>query len=332
MDSVDIEVLTAIASWKIQGKEVTLVTVAKTWGSSPRPAGAMLAIREDGLVCGSVSGGCIEDDLIRQIKNNQLKVDVPQVMTYGVSSEEARKFGLPCGGIIQLVLEKVSSLSLVENIIQKIQLGELFAKKLNLSTSAIQLISDFSDEFQFDGDQMIVPFGPRYRVLIIGAGQLSKFFAQIMLGLGFQVIVCDPREEYCDTWDIQGAILTRNMPDDVVLEIKPDTRTAIVALTHDPKLDDMALLEALNSEAFYVAALGSRRNNLKRKERLKEYFSITDEALDKLYGPAGIYIGSKVPSEIAVSIAAELIAAKNGVHKKYPRLAEIKESLASLAV
>lgn len=328
MDSVDIEVLTAIASWKKQNKEVVLVTVAKTWGSSPRPAGAMLAIREDGLVCGSVSGGCIEDDLIRQIKNNQLKVDAPQFMTYGVSSEEARKFGLPCGGTIQLVLEKISSLAMIEEIIQRINLGELFAKKLDFNTGAIQLLSDFSDEFQFDGDEMIVPFGPRYRVLIIGAGQLSKFFAQIMLGLGFQVIVCDPREEYYDTWDIQGAILTKNMPDDVVLEINPDPRTAIVALTHDPKLDDMALLEALNSDAFYVAALGSRRNNAKRKERLKEYFDISDEALDNLYGPAGIYIGSKVPSEIAVSIAAELIAAKNGVHKKYSRLAEVKELLA----
>ena len=329
MDSVDIEVLTAVSKWRKQGRQVTLVTVGNTWGSSPRPAGAMLAVRDDGLVSGSVSGGCIEDDLIRKIKDKSLIVSKPEVTTYGISSEEARKFGLPCGGTIQLVLESVQSPILIEQMILKINNGELFAKKLNIENGDVQLVNEFSDEFQFDGKAMVVPFGPRYRVLVIGAGQLSKFFAQIMLGLGFQVIVCDPRDEYFDTWDVEGVVLTRNMPDDVVLEIKPDTRTAIVALTHDPKLDDMALLEALNSSAFYVAALGSRRNNIKRKERLKEYFQIPEEALEKLHGPAGLYIGSKIPSEIAVSIVAELIAAKNGVQKKYPKLAEIKDSLIS---
>ena len=327
MHSEDIDVLTAMVNWKKHGKKVTLVTVVKTWGSSPRPAGAMLAINEDGLVAGSVSGGCIEDDLIRQIRNKTLIITNPQSMTYGISSEEARKFGLPCGGSIQLVAENIESLSLVETTIKKINSGELFSRTLNIITGEVRLSIDSSDEFQFDGVEMIVPFGPRYRVLVIGAGQLSKFFSQIMLGLGFQVVVCDPREEYYDTWDVQGAILTKNMPDDVVLEMKPNARTAIVALTHDPKLDDMALLEALNTNAFYVAALGSRRNNAKRKERLKEHFDMSEESLNKLYGPAGIYIGSKIPSEIAVSIAAELIAAKNGVQKKYSQLADVKEAV-----
>ena len=197
-------------------------------------------------------------------------------------------------------------------MIERIEAGRLFTKVLDLNTGVVQILDQHLG-FSCDVSHLRLPLGPAYRVLVIGAGQLSKFFGQIMLGLGFRVIVCDPREEYYDNWDIAGVELTREMPDDVVLALKPDARTAIVALTHDPKLDDLALIEALNSDAFYVAALGSTRNNQQRKQRLHEHFGISDEALARLHGPAGLFIGSKIPSEIAVSIAAELVAAKNRV-------------------
>jgi xanthine dehydrogenase accessory factor len=272
----------------------------------------MLAIRDDGLLEGSVSGGCIEDDLIRQIRDGQLVIDTPRTLTYGVSAQEARKFGLPCGGTLELVLEVVKPHSQIDAMIEAIEAGVLFTKQLNLATGVVQILDQHLG-FTCDDTQLRLPLGPAYRVLVIGAGQLSKFFSQIMLGLGFKVTVCDPRQEYYDNWDIAGVELTREMPDDVVLSIKPDARTAIVALTHDPKLDDLALLEALNSQAFYVAALGSTRNNQQRKQRLQEHFGMSDEALARLHGPAGLFIGSKIPSEIAVSIAAELVAAKNRV-------------------
>ena len=149
-------------------------------------------------------------------------------------------------------------------------------------------------------------------MLVIGASQLSKYLAQIAVGLDYQVTVCDPREEYTDTWDVPGVTLVRTMPDDTVRAMRLDERCAVVALTHDPKLDDLALLEALKSPAFYVGALGSRANNAKRRERLRE-FDLSDAQIARLHGPIGLYIGSRTPPEIAISILAEVTAVKNAV-------------------
>jgi xanthine dehydrogenase accessory factor len=154
--------------------------------------------------------------------------------------------------------------------------------------------------------------GPRWRLFIIGAGPLSRFLAQVALGMDYRVTVCDPREEYRSGWDVPGVELVHIMPDDLVLEAQLDARSAVVALTHDPKLDDLALMEALKSDAFYVGAIGSRLNNARRRERLK-LFDVNDEQLARLHGPIGLYIGSKTPAEIAISIMAELTAVKNAV-------------------
>jgi xanthine dehydrogenase accessory factor len=149
-------------------------------------------------------------------------------------------------------------------------------------------------------------------MLVIGASQLSGYLAQTAVGLGYQVTVCDPRAEYADAWDVAGVELVTTMPDDAVVAMNLDERCAVVALTHDPKLDDLALLEALKSPAFYVGALGSRANNAKRRERLRE-FDLTEREIARLHGPIGLYIGSRTPPEIAVSILAEITAIKNGV-------------------
>jgi xanthine dehydrogenase accessory factor len=154
--------------------------------------------------------------------------------------------------------------------------------------------------------------GPRWRLLIIGAGQLSTFLAQMAQGLDYQVTICDPREEYAEGWNVAGVELKRGMPDDVVLEMSLDGHSAVVTLTHDPKLDDMALLEALKSPAFYVGALGSRGNTAARKQRLA-LFDLSPGEIERLHGPVGLDLGGKTPAEIAVSIAAELVAVRNGV-------------------
>jgi xanthine dehydrogenase accessory factor len=149
--------------------------------------------------------------------------------------------------------------------------------------------------------------------LLIGAGQISSFLAPMANMVGYQVSVCDPRIEYTKEWHIPDVQLLSTMPDDAVIAMNVDAHCAIVALTHDPKLDDMALLEALKSPAFYVGALGSKRNQEKRKSRLLEHFDLTQEQLERLYGPVGLFIGSKTPPEIAISILAEMTAVKNGV-------------------
>src|SRR5450755_2342685 len=313
MDSVDLEVLRKSAQWLDSGQRVLLVTVVKTWGSSPRPPGAMLAVREDGIVVGSVSGGCIEDDIVERSRREGPYITRPQAVTYGVSAEDARKFGLPCGGTIQLVLEPVSTHSRIAELLAQVEQGQLVSRRLELSTAEVVLApARAADNLQFDGEVLVTVHGPRYRMLVIGAGQLSKYLAQIAVGLDYQVTVCDPREEYTETWDVAGVTLVRTMPDDTVLAMNLDERCAVLALTHDPKLDDLALMEALKSPAFYIGALGSRANNAKRRERLRE-FDLSPREIARLHGPVGLYIGSRTPPEIAVSILAEITAVKNGV-------------------
>src|SRR5690606_1386193 len=151
------------------------------------------------------------------------------------------------------------------------------------------------------------------RMLMIGAGQLTEYLATMALFSGFSVTVCDPREEYRGAWQVPGVTLTSELPDDVVRGFRADRRTALVGLTHDPKLDDLALLEALETDAFYTGAIGSRRNQALRHAQLIEHFGQTEESLARLRGPIGIYIGSKTPAEIAVSVMAEVLAVKNGV-------------------
>ncbi|WP_028208784.1 XdhC family protein [Paraburkholderia nodosa] len=316
MDSVNLEVLRACEQWIGAGHSVLLVTVVKTWGSSPRPEGSMLVVRDDGVVSGSVSGGCIEDDLIERVRRYGVVQTRPESMRYGISADEAHRFGLPCGGTIELVLEPMVDAEDAIGIAalrQRVEAGELVARTLHMESGRATLTAASATEgVIFDGKRFVTIHGPRYRMLVIGAGQLSRYLCQIATGLDYHMTVCDPREEYTDVWEVPGTTLVRTMPDDTVLDMRLDERSAVIALTHDPKLDDLALMEALKTPAFYVGALGSRRNNAARRERLRE-FDLSDAQLGRLHGPVGIYIGSRTPPEIAISILAEVTAAKNGV-------------------
>jgi xanthine dehydrogenase accessory factor len=313
MDSVDLEVLKRSADWLDAGRRALLVTVVRTWGSSPRPPGAMLAVRDDGLVVGSVSGGCVEDDIVGRIRAGGITATKCDVVTYGVSADEARRFGLPCGGTIQLVVEPLTHESGLRALVGEIEARRLVARRLDIATGAATLVrAGAADGLAFDGKVLTTIHGPRYRMLVIGASQLSKYLAQMALGLDYQVTICDPRSEYKETWDVAGAPLVTTMPDDTVVAMALDERCAVIALTHDPKLDDMALLEALKSPAFYVGALGSRANDARRRIRLKA-LDLSDAEIARLHGPIGLYIGSRTPPEIAVSILAEVTAVKNGV-------------------
>lgn len=313
MDSINLEVLKSCEEWISDGRRCELVTVIKTWGSSPRPEGAMLAICDDGCVVGSVSGGCIEDDLIDRVRREGITRTRPEIVTYGITADEAHRFGLPCGGTIQLAIEPLSNDSRVTELLQRLSKNELVARRLYLASGAVTLgPATTGMSMQISETAMTTIHGPRWRLLIVGAGQLSRFLAHIAIGMDYHVTVCDPREEYRDGWQVAGVEVIHAMPDDLAIEMKLDSHSAVIALTHDPKLDDLALMEALRSDAFYVGAIGSRVNNAKRRERLK-LFDVSDAQLRKLHGPIGLYIGSKTPSEIAISILAEMTAVKNGV-------------------
>ncbi|MGZ8266264.1 MAG: XdhC family protein [Burkholderiales bacterium] len=313
MDSVDLQVVKSAREWLASGHRVVMATVVKTWGSAPRPIGALTAIRDDGMVVGSVSGGCVEDDMIARVRARELVQDKPATTRYGVSAEEAQRFGLPCGGTLELVLEPLGPQSGLDELLARVERHELVVRRLEMDSGRAQIEpGKWSDQLTFDGTTLVSVHGPHWRLLVIGAGQLSKYLAQMAQALDYHVTVCDPREEYADTWDVPGAQLTRGMPDDVVLGMNLDAHSAVVTLTHDPKLDDMALLEALKSPAFYIGAIGSSKNNAARRKRLAE-FDLSQQEISRLHGPVGLKIGSKTPPEIAIAILAEMTAVKNGV-------------------
>jgi xanthine dehydrogenase accessory factor len=344
MENLDGMVLRTLRNWRAASRRALLATVVHTWGSSPRPAGSIMALCDDGSVVGSVSGGCIEDDLIHRFTQayaqphgatpdapQQLPEGSPRLLTYGVSADEAHRFGLPCGGTLELLLEFDPAVAALDTLLAWLDQGKLVQRSVDLATgvASVQLCSQPS-ELRISASSLCSVFGPQYRLLIIGAGQMSEYLATMALFNGFAVTVCDPREEYRASWSVPGVQLLQDMPDDSMALFKPDRRSAVVALTHDPKLDDLALLEAIQSEAFYIGAIGSRRNNLARSTRLMEHFGASAAALARLRGPIGIYIGSKTPPEIAVSIMAELLAVKNGV--SLPRDIQVGPAKDDLAV
>ena len=318
MENLDVMVLRTLRNWRESGKRALLATVVRTWGSSPRPVGSIMALCEDGTVVGSVSGGCIEDDLIykhtQAYVKNEMPHGEPSFVKYGITADEAHQFGLPCGGTLELLLEFDPDAESLKLLVADLERGHLVQRTVRLNDGHVTLrSSDAPESLSVSDVELINTFGPEYRMLLIGAGQLTEYLATMALFNGFAVTVCDPREEYRGAWSVANVKVVSDMPDDVVTAFKPDRRSCVVALTHDPKLDDLALLEALRTDAFYVGAIGSRRNNEIRHQRMIDHFEQTPDTLARLRGPIGIYIGSKTPAEIAVSVMAEILAVKNGV-------------------
>ncbi len=314
MNSMDVEIIRTAMDWMNRGHRVVLGTVVRTWGSSPRPPGSLMIIRDDGQVAGSLSGGCIEDDLIERVRRGELAPRLPQATTYGASAEEAQRFGLPCGGTVQIVLEPLSAASQLRELLAAIEQHRVVRRRLEMATGLVALApSEEGDVVTFDGSALVTVHGPRLRLVIIGGGQLSRYLATMAVMLDYRVTVCDPREEYHEGWAaIEGVTLSRLMPDDLVIGMNLDANSALVAVTHDPKLDDLALMEALKTPAFYVGALGSRRNNDARRRRLTE-FDVSAAEVARLRGPVGLNLGGRTPPEIALSILAEMTAVRRGV-------------------
>ncbi len=324
MENLDLLVLRDLRDWRRAGQRALLVTVVRSWGSSPRPVGSILAVAENGRLAGSVSGGCIEDDLVDRYQRtwrDQPGAMAPAFLSYGISADEAHRFGLPCGGTLELLVEHDPDPAELDSLLEALASGRLVRRRVRLSDGhAVHEETQAPEHLSVGDGEVANTFGPGYRMLLIGGGQLTEYLATMALFSGFDVSVCDPREEVRSTWRVAGARLLADMPDDAVLAFAPDRRSVVIALTHDPKLDDLALLEALKSEAFYVGAIGSRRNNDARRQRLHEHFDLSAQELGRLRGPVGVFIGSKTPPEIAVSILAEVVAAKNGIEVPHDML------------
>ena len=307
----DQDVLQKANEWMQQGHEVALVTVLKTWGSSPRPPGSLFIMRPDGLMSGSVSGGCVEEDLVQRYRSQQLSNSYPVRIDYGVNREDAMRFGLPCGGRLELLVEQLQDFAQLQSLLDDLRQQQLVARIVDLQSGRVSLQpAKAEQDFVYTQTQVRKILGPQWNMLLIGAGHLSHYVSQLGLMLGYRVIVCDPREEYAQGWQVEGTELTTMMPDDAVQQYARQPRSIVLALTHDPKLDDMALLDALTTQAFYVGAIGSQRNCDARRQRLKD-LGITPANLQRLHAPVGLPIGSHTPPEIAVSILAEITQQRN---------------------
>lgn len=323
MKNTQLEVLQAALIGLQNGLDATLVTVIKTYGTSPRPVGSLLTVCSDGSFCGSVSGGCIEDDLLER-----LVVSPPtacEISVYGETEKERHHFGLPCGGTLDLLLEPLKGQEQqLQELISGLESRQTITRTVEL-TKNTQNAASTTDirpwqqqdkpELQGENDNPVWQnvFGPVWRLLIIGAGQTSSYLAGMATALGYRIFICDPRPQYRQSWSVDDTTFMEGYPDDAVNSLQPDDRTAVVALTHDPKLDDLALLEALKSPAFYVGALGSFNTNRNRRQRLQQHFDFSEEEVAALRGPVGLPIGSKTPPEIAIAILAELTALRHGI-------------------
>lgn len=302
----EMAVLRAAQSWLAAGDAVWLATILETYGSAPRPVGAMAAMNDRGEVVGSVSGGCIEDDITDWLRRDAQACRQGMSLVYGVNGDERARLRLPCNGHLRVWLEPAAP-TVLRALAQRIDNGRLARRTLRLVDGS-STIADASpgERSSLRDETFLHVLGPRHRLVLIGASDVSRYLAPIAQTLGFAVQVVDPRTEYLSTWPHAGCELVCDMPDDFLQRHPADVNTAVVALSHDPKLDDLALMEALRQPAFYVGAMGSRRTTDARKERLA-LFDVTPEALERLRGPVGMDIGARTPPEIAVSVAADLV-------------------------
>ncbi len=318
MDYADLEVLSHLTDWVEAGKKSWLCTVVKTWGSSPRPVGSLLCCSADGEVVGSLSGGCIEEDLLERLHQGKLASAKPELLIYGATQEEVERFQLPCGGQLHVVIEPMldnSNLLALLQMTERLKSRECIERILDVGSGKFEVKAvdrfrhlEFDGEFEdFEttGKTLTQTYGPRFQLFLIGAGNVSLYLAQMAQMLDYHVVVCDPREEMIEQWSVDGVQLINDMPDDAVKAHANDPSTAIVALTHDPRIDDMGLMEALKTDAYFIGAMGSTRTSAKRRERLK-LLELTEEEIDRLHGPVGLAIGSKTPAEIAIAILAQL--------------------------
>lgn len=312
VNSDDVEVLTAALNWLADGQTVILATVVNTWGSSPRPPGSMMVINAAGQFAGSISGGCVEAELVGRVQSQQIPEHLPEWIEFGVDGRQAGRAGLPCGGQLRVLLERLDDAAMLQRLLASLQEGELVARCVDTQSGEIELREgQAGQELSLLGTRLTRTFGPAWHLLLIGNGQIASHLASMALQLDYRVTLCDPREEHQPTSRIDGVAYSRQMPDDAVTRFAGDSRLAVITLAHDPRQDDLALTAALDSRAFYVGALGSSRSAASRLQRLAT-LGYSEQQLQRIHGPVGLDIGSKRPAEIAVSILAHVTAVRNG--------------------
>lgn len=304
---------TALA-WHWAGKGAALATVVQTWGSAPRRAGSQLAISGEGEIAGSVSGGCVEGAVVAEAID-AIEDGKPVMLEYGISDGDAFAVGLACGGMIRVLVEPIGSV-LPEPLLADLVLarearvpvafvtGMTATRRLEREGHVDRFRMDRSG-FEEDGETFVAIHNPPLRLIIVGAVHIAQALVPMARIAGYDPLLIDPRESFASEARFPGETILHDWPDEALKAYGLDSRTALVLLTHDPKLDDPALAEALRSDVFYIGALGSTRTHAKRVERL-EKAGFSKHEIARIHGPIGLDIGAADPSEIAVAVLAEI--------------------------
>ncbi len=320
MQSGQQHIINKVLEWLAHERPVWLCTILRTWGSSPRPIGSMMACTLDGEIAGSISGGCIEEDFLVQLRDGSLKSRYdsegrPFVVKYGITAEQAARLRLPCGGQLHVLLEYLAPgprlLQVFTELVERLDAHQRVSRRVDLQTGSITVEhQEASDAVVLTDDTLLHSLSPRYKLLLLGAGDVARYVAEMALALEYEVTLCDPRPDYLGNWHVEGVHVTAELPDDVVREHFSDPYSGVIALAHDPRVDDMALMEALKTPAFYVGAMGSDRTSASRRARLPE-LGLSEEEIARLHAPIGLPIGSKTPAEIAISVMAQVTAVRH---------------------
>lgn len=327
--SSNADLLTTACGWLAAGSPVALATVIETWGSSPRPLGSLLAVRGDGVFAGSVSGGCLEPEVVSEALD-VLETGTPRLLDYGVSDAQAWAAGLACGGRLRVQVRPVADAGLLQRLAAAAPAALVHA----LEGDAVALVTatGVEGDLALDDDTLaavreaiaadrstLLPtaagaafalvLSPPLRLIVVGAVHITESLVPLAREVGFEVTVVEPRPAFAAAARLPGVAVVGGRPERALAELVPDSRSAVVTLTHDPQLDDPALVQALASPAFHVGALGSTRSHARRLERLRAR-GLDDAELARIKGPVGLPLGGRRPPEIALSIVAELVAAR----------------------
>ena len=314
MHGVNQTVLFRVSEWLGQGDPVWYTTVLSTWGASPRPSGSLFAINaRTGKCAGSLSSGCIEQELISLLDESG-PADTPRRLSYGETAEERGRLMLPCGGSIELLLEYLQpdpiTIGHFENLNLALAERSNTARRVNLGNGSFEIVSaeKGANLVSVKQEVLLHQLGSRRRLLILGWGDIAEYLIPIVQSLDFEVTISEPRKDILHRASLPNEveICSDRLPDDLIRDNFNDPYCAIIALSHDPRVDDLGLIAALDTKAFYIGALGSVRTSNKRIERL-ESLGLPSEKLERLHAPVGLSIQSKTPPEIAVSIAAQLV-------------------------
>lgn len=320
MKQLDLQVIQQARDWLATGKSVWLCTVLSTFGSAPRGPGAMLVALSSGEHRGSLSGGCVEEDFLERLTAGQFE-PLNQIVRYGEGGL-APTLALPCGGVLDVLIECMTPspetdrhLAAVEQALAgRTVIGrEVVLGGVQRSTGPAAL---GESRVQVEGERFSIRMGAVYRVLLAGLSPVAEFCASFAVAMGYEVIVCDPRIEVTAGFSMPGVEVRDVLPAVFIAEGGCHASTAVLALTHDPKLDDLTMLEAVRTEAFYIGAMGSMRTSSKRKERLARIGGLDDEALARIHAPIGLNLGSKTPAEIAIAVMADILRVANGVSRQ----------------